>query len=666
MFGGIHSFNLYNMDSVQKGKDIGFKISNMDLHVDPFDDFYNYACGTWIKRTKIPKDSPIISSFYELRDNTYEKLKLILLSCIKEPSKFKNGKLLADFYQSYIDVRTRNRLKFSPIKYIIERIDALKGKDELPKLIAFLVLNAVNTFIRFDPGPDEKNSSVYALHIYQSGLSLPEKSYYIENLFKKVRFNFRESIIKMFRLYGVSIAEAQKAADTVIRIETKIAMISRSKEELRDVLKNYNKMNIDEFRKSFAYLHLDELLNGIVPKLPNYLIVGQPEFLSGLEKIIEEESIDDMKLYLKWHVLRSTANLLHEKAAKTLFLFFGRQLTGQKKMKPMWYRSINFIITTIGDALSELYVEKYFDKSAKAKAVKLVNNIRKAFRERLSRVSWMSQSTKDKALEKFDAMGVKIGYPAEFKDYSSIKSSKNDLFGNYIKAYQFELKRVMGRISKKVDKKEWPTEAFTVNAYYNASMNEIVLPAGIFQPPFFDPNLDDAINYGGIGSIIGHELTHGFDDQGSKYDKYGNVREWWATNDREKFNEKAKDVEKLYSSLEVLPGIRVNGKLTLGENIADLGGIHIAYDALHYALKGKNPRIEGFTQEQRFFIAWAQIWKEKLTAKSKKLQVKIDPHSPARFRGLIPAITHSDFERVFKEKSKLAAPKFRYSDVNLW
>jgi len=655
-----------DIDFMQKSKDIGFKISNMDLHIDPFDDFYNYACGTWIKSSKIPKDSPIISSFYELRDNTYKKLKLILLSCIKEPSKFKNGKLLADFYQSYIDMKTRDRLKFSPIKYIIERIDALKGKDELPKLIAFLMLNAVNTFIRFDPSPDEKNSSVYALHIHQGGLSLPEKSYYIEDLLKKVRLSLIENIIRMFRLYGFSIAEAQRAADTVIRIETKIAMISRSKGELRDVLKNYNKMSTDEFRKRFAYLHLDELLNDIVPKLPDYLIVGQPEFLSGLGKIIEEENIDDIKLYLKWHVLRSTANLLHEKAGNTLFLFFGRQLTGQKKMKPMWYRATNFIINTIGNALSELYVEKYFDKSAEAKAVKLVNNVRKAFRKRLSRVSWMSQSTKNKALEKFDAMSVKIGYPAEFKDYSSIKSSKNDLLGNYVKAYQFELKRTMNRVGKRVDKKEWYMEAFTVNAYYNASMNEIVLPAGIFQPPFFDPNLDDAINYGGIGGIIGHELTHGFDDQGSKYDKYGNLREWWETDDRQKFNEKAKDIENLYSSLEVLPGINVNGKLTLGENIADLGGIHIAYDALHYALKGKNPRIDGFTEEQRFFIAWAQIWKEKSTAKAKELMAKIDPHSPARFRGLIPVITHSDFERVFKEKSKLAAPKFRYSDVNLW
>ncbi|MFP3214940.1 MAG: M13 family metallopeptidase [Candidatus Micrarchaeota archaeon] len=662
----LRNTHSYNISSVENAEDIGFKISNMDLHVDPFDDFYNYACGTWLKRRKIPKDLTRINSFYELENITYKKLKLILLSCINEPSKFKNGKLLADFYQSYIDIRTRERLKFSPIKYIIERIDALRSKDELPKLIAFLMLNAVNTFISFDPSPDEKNSSIYALHIYQSGLSLPEKSYYIEDLFKKVRSDFRKNIIKMFRLYGVSIAEAQRAADAVIKIETKIAKISRSEEELRDVLKNYNKMSINEFRRRFAYLNLDELLNGIVTKLPNYLIVGQPEFLSGLEKIIEEENIDDIKFYLKWHVLKSKANLLHKRAVKTLFLFFGKQLTGQKKMKPMWRRATNFIIDTIGDALSELYIKEYFDKSTEAKAVKLVNNIRKAFRKRLSNVAWMSPSTKKKALEKFDAMRVEIGYPAKFRDYSSIKSSKNDLVGNYIKAYQFELKRVMSRIGKKVDKKEWDMEAFTINAYYDLSMNKIVLPAGIFQPPFFDPNLDDAINYGGIGGVIGHELTHGFDDQGSKYDKYGNAKEWWTTKDREKFNEKAKEVEKLYSSLEVLPGIHVNGKLTLGENIADLGGIHIAYDALHYALNGKNPIIDGFTEEQRFFIAWAQIWKEKSTTKLKKLLAKVNPHPPGRFRGLIPVVTHGDFERVFKEKSKLNAPKFRYSDVNLW
>jgi len=650
----------------QEDKDIGFKISNMDMHVDPFGDFYNYACGMWIKRHKIPKDMSSIGSFYELQKSNYKKLKSILISCVKEPSKFKNGKLLADFYQSYMDVRTTEWLKFKPIEYIMERIEALKSKNELPKLLSFLELNAIDTFIDLDPSEDEKDSTVYALHVYQGGLSLPEKSYYIEKMFGKARLGFKANVAKMFKLYGSSAEEAKRAAESVLRIETKLAMNSRSSDELRDVLKNYNKIGISEFRKRFAYLHLDELLNGIVPKLPNYVIVGQPEFLSGLRKIIDEESVDDIKLYLEWHLLMSTATLLHKKASETLFSFFGRQLTGQKKMKPRWYRAVSFISGTIEDALSELYVEKYFDNNAKAKAAKLVKEVRMAFRKRLSEVSWMSQTTRRKALEKFDAIGVKLGYPAKFKDYSSIKSNKSDLFGNYIKASQYELKRVMGRIGKKVDKKEWLMNAFTVNAYYDASKNEIVLPAGIFQPPFFDKNMDDAVNYGSIGGVIGHELTHGFDDQGSKYDKYGNVKEWWTANDRKNFNEKAKEIAKLYSSLEVLPGIHINGKLTLGENIADLGGIHIAYDALHNALKGKNPHIEGFTQEQRFFIAWAQIWKEKSTSSLTKLRIKADPHSPDRFRGLIPVITYSNFVRAFKEKSNLAEPKFKYSDVNLW
>jgi putative endopeptidase len=403
-------------------------------------------------------------------------------------------------------------------------------------------------------------------------------------------------------------------------------------------------------------------------EMPNYVIIGQPEFFDALNKIIEKTSIEDIKTYLRWQTLVSTAPLLHREAAKVIFDFFGREIAGTKKQRPRWKRAISLMGSLIGDALSELYVKENFGHEAKEKAASLITNIKRAFRERLEKLEWMSDDTKVKAIEKLDAMNVKLGYPKKFKDYLKLEINRNDLFGNYIRAYQFELDRTMKRIGKKVDKNEWDMNAYTVNAYYDATKNEIVIPAGILQPPFFDAKIDNAVNYGGIGGTIGHEITHGFDDDGSLYDKYGNINEWWSKQDRKKFNNLTKRIEDLYGSLEIKPGLKVNGKLTLGENIADLGGIHIAYDALQRSISNSkvNSRIDGFTQEQRFYIAWAQIWKLKITDNLMILNAKIDPHSPSRLRGSIPVITHHDFIKTFRENSALKEPSPKYGDVNLW
>lgn len=649
-------------------KEIGFSISNMCLSVDPFKSFYDYACGSWLKKCTLPKDTPEIGSFEELDKRNLNVLKDIIKACVKEPSLYKNGSIVADFYYSFMNKGRIERLRFEPVTYIMEKIDKLESKEDLQEFMQFALRNNIPAFMDVAPITDERNSNVYALHLYQGGLSLPEKSYYIEKMFEHTRLKYLQTIEKMFQLYGFDKKGAAKGAATVLRIETMLAKSSRSSDELRDSIKNYNKMQFEEVKKRYANIGIEKMLHGTLEEMPNYVIIGQPEFFDALNKIIEKTSIEDIKTYLRWQTLVSTAPLLHREAAKVIFDFFGREIAGTKKQRPRWKRAISLMGSLIGDALSELYVKENFGHEAKEKAASLITNIKRAFRERLEKLEWMSDDTKVKAIEKLDAMNVKLGYPKKFKDYLKLEINRNDLFGNYIRAYQFELDRTMKRIGKKVDKNEWDMNAYTVNAYYDATKNEIVIPAGILQPPFFDAKIDNAVNYGGIGGTIGHEITHGFDDDGSLYDKYGNINEWWSKQDRKKFNNLTKRIEDLYGSLEIKPGLKVNGKLTLGENIADLGGIHIAYDALQRSISNSkvNSRIDGFTQEQRFYIAWAQIWKLKITDNLMILNAKIDPHSPSRLRGSIPVITHHDFIKTFRENSALKEPSPKYGDVNLW
>ena len=640
----------------------------MDSSIDPFSDFYLYACGSWKKRRLIPKDKPSVGSFEELSEANLLELKRIIEACVSNPSGYKNGRLIAKLYGSFMDAKRVERLAFKPIEPMMDKASSLESMAELPSLISELSRMGSWSFMGMYSAEDEKNSSVYALHLSQGGINLPDRDYYLEERFSGIRAEYVRHIARMFTLYGASKAEAESSASSIMKLETRLARASRSSTELRDSIKNYNKMGIGSALKRYANLGISTIYEGLYVKDPDYVVVGQPEFFDKLDKIFATEKVETARAYLQWNILSDYSPMLHDAAAKEHFDFFGRKLIGQKEMRSRWKRGISLVSSMLGEALGEIYVKEDFGEDARRKALSLVKGLQSSFRKRLQSVDWMEPSTRRKALDKLDSMTLKVGYPKKFRDYSRLRMEGSSLIENFMVAYDFELKRDMSRVGKKVDKEEWDMNAYTVNAYYNPSKNEIVIPAGIFQPPFFDKAIDQAANYGGIGGVIGHEMTHGFDDQGSKYDKHGNLSEWWTKDDRKRFNSRSAKVASLYGSMDALPGIKVNGKLTLGENIADLGGIHIAYDALKSSLgsNGMAKRIGGFTEEQRFFIAWAQIWKNNTTEDLKKLLATSDPHSPAHVRGFLPVLTHERFEAAFAEKSRLKLPEKRYKDISLW
>ena len=649
-------------------KNIGFSIKNMDTSTDPFENFYLYSAGLWIKKHPLPKTRARLTSFDELSEVNLYTLKGIIESCKTGKYKGINAKLINDFYTSFMDTHTIEKRKFDSIKELFKRIDSIKNRKGLIETISYLNSIGISPFVSISSNIDDKNSEVYALYLSQGGINLPEKSYYLSEKFSKLRELYIKHIQEMFKLYGMESKEALKIANIIMKIETYIAKSSRNSADLRDDIKNYHKYSSGKLNKDYPNFMFDTLFKELGIKKLDYAIVGQPEFLSKIDSLISTEKIDNLKLYMKWCSLTYLGGLLHKAVYDEHFNFYGKALMGQMSPQPRWKRAIRFIDGTIDEALGSFYIKENFTEYDMKRAKVLIEDIKRSFRNRLSNIDWMEEKTKKMALEKFDSINTKIGHPRKFRDYSKIKSSPNDLIGNLFKANKFEFDRDMSRIGKKTDKNEWVMSAYEVNAYYDPSLNEIVIPAGILQPPFFDSKKDDAINYGAIGGVIGHELTHGYDDQGSKYDKYGNLNDWWTKKDRANFKSKAKNIVKLYGSLSIIDGINVNGELTLGENIADLGGIHIAYDALMKRVSetGKNKLIDGFTQEQRFYISWSQLWKCNISEQAEKMLAMVDPHSPAMYRAKVPVETHEEFAKTFKSKSKLKQPKDKYKRVNLW
>jgi putative endopeptidase len=639
-----------------------FSLKYIDWNVDPFEDFYSFANGNWIKRHNIPPNKTELSTFYMLNDSNLAKLHYLVELHRKKRRRNAKEKIVGDFYASYMNLKAIEEKKFKPIDKIIKAVMNLNDKRNLPELIAYLYNNGVSTFVDLFSESDKKNSSIYALYLWQKGIMLPNRSYYIEKRFEKIREEYRKHIEKMLSLYGFD--EKDSMAASIISIETELAKAMVKKEDERNEIKSYNKTSIEELGK-YKNLKLQEILSKLGLTTLHYAIVGQPNYIKSLDLILKNSNINELKAYLAWCVIHTYAPLLHRAVVVEHFRFFGTILSGQREIEPRWKRGIYRINHLIGDALGYLYVKKYFSARTMKNVEKLLESVKKSFRERLKNNRWMTEKTKKLALEKLDAMEFKIGYPKHFRDYSTLNISRNDLVGNVIRAYKFELDRQLSRVGKKVDKEEWDINTSEVNAYYDNSKNQVVIPAGILQPPFFDANADPAVNLGGIGGIIGHEITHGFDDQGRLFDKNGNLNNWWAKKDMEQFIRASRGIEKLYGSINVLPGLKINGKLTIGENIADLGGISIAYSALS-AQHALNKKIENLTEEQRFFIAWAQIWKNIITKKAIELRIYVDPHSPQSVRGLIPVVSHPAFEHTFKPLSKYAKPKQQYKDVNIW
>ncbi len=641
---------------------IGFSVENMDKNVDPLVDFYSYANGSWIRNNEVPDDKVSLGSFVQLLEKNQMALKDILERCSEDTEeRSRYEKMCGDFYYSMINVEQIEKSGIKPVLPYLKKVSSLKSREDIPGLIAYFDLLGISTFIGGSMGfiprksmPDKKDSSVYALYLNQGGLSLPDRDYYLLPSFSDIVKKYKEHIIKMFMLFGEDKKNAEEAAGAVLSIEKKLAAKSRSRADLRDQEKNYNKMTLKEISKRYKGIDFDRYIYEIDLPPVKYAIVGQPEFLTEVSDIITKTDLNDLKAYFKWKVINYFAPYLSEKIEKENFDFFKKELLGQKRQEPRWKRAIVLIDSLIGEALGSLFIEEYFTDETRRRMNEMLEDIKDVFRERLEQNTWMTEKTKKRALAKFSKFRAKIGHPAKFKEYKGLRIKRDDLIGNITRSTMLEIRRQIDRVGEAVDRDEWMMTPPTVNAYFNPSGNEIVFPAGIIQPPFFDPTMDDAVNYGGIGGVIAHEITHGFDDQGRQFDEDGNLKNWWSRSDLKHFKAAADKVVNLYGSLEPLKGFKVNGKLTLGENIADLGAVRIAFEALKRRLKKHpelNKKIDGLTPEQRFFISWANVWRGNIREGEIKRRILVDPHSPAKFRGSVPVVNHPEFEVTFGGKS---------------
>ena len=629
-----------------------FSESNMDRSVDPRKDFYRYSAGKWMDNNPIPSDKSEWGSFNELVEWNRSVLLSIVEDCSSESTGTNNfnKKLVGSFYKSAMDEKTINELRFSPIDDIWNLISGIKSTEALVELIPILHLEGVSVFFDVSSDVDAKNSTLYTLYLSQGGITMPERDYYLLDSFAEIRAKYLEHVARMFILKGTDEDTAKRWAKSILNLETKLAKISRSAAALRDVEKNYNRIDFDALASRFGKLKLVKYISVLGVRGVSYVIVRQPEFFDYLESMFSEADVEEMRVYLYWHLLAGYAPFLHDEIYSESFDFFGRKLRGQEQPELRWKRVLRQIDAQIGEALGQMYVERQFDEIAHSKSLDLVNDLISVFRAKLKKADWMTENTIARAIEKLDAIRVKIGYPDKFRDYSELRIESSDYLGNVRRSEKFEIKRQVTRVGKAVDRSEWEMTPSTVNAYYSPERNEIVFPAGILQPPFFDSSMDDAVNYGAIGAVIGHEITHGFDDEGRHFDSMGNILEWWTEEDALKFNEKAEKVKKFYGSQEPLPGIFINGELTLGENIADLGGVSIAYEALQLHYKTRPERkvtVDGLTPDQRFFIAYAQVWKSNIKEETLRMGLTMDPHSPERYRAIIPVKNHPAFDAVF-------------------
>lgn len=629
-----------------------FSVENMDHSASPAVDFYQYANGTWQKNNPVPPDKAIWASFSEL-DARNEYLLHDLLEDARHDitaPPHSTKRMVGNFFASAMDTPAIEKLRLAPLKDDFAAIDRIKTLNDFFLFLADSHQYGLNALFMSDVQPDEKNSTTYAYQLWQGGLSLPDKDYYLKADFKRERDAYTQHVTKMFELAGETPASATQIANTVLAIETELATASRTRVELRDPNKNYNKISTVELINQYPQLPWQNYLQARGLGNVNYVILGQPEFFTAIEKLTSKHSIADLKNYLRWQLIHSAAPFLSQDFDTENFNFFGRILKGQQEQEARWKRANRVLDGAIGEALGKLYVEKYFTPEAKARMTALVKNLTTVFRDHLQQVEWMSEQTRAKALAKFDRFTHKIGFPDKFRDYSELTISANDYFGNVKRATIFEVKRRLARVGQPVDRTEWEMTPPTVNAYFNPPLNEIVFPAGILQPPFFDVAMDDPVNYGAIGVVIGHEMTHGYDDQGRNYDADGNLNDWWTAKDADEFKQRAQKIVDEYNEFQILPGVHVNGELTLGENIADLGGVSIAYDAMQRALQkdpSKRKIIDGLTPEQRFFISYAQVWRTAVKDEEAKRRVTVDPHAPGRFRAFGPLLNYQEFYDAF-------------------
>jgi len=642
--------------------------ANFDSSVKPGDNFYLYVNGKWIKNTPIPPTETRIGSFLDVYNVTKEHVKGILVDVSKGGAPVGSiEQKVGDFYAAGMDSATIEKRGYDPIKPTLQEID---GISDVKGIVAFIAKQQTkNNDILYAPyvGSDDKNSSINILGFYQSGLGLPDRDYYFKTdaATLKIQAAYKKRLKKLFVLTGSDTITAAKNADAIYELEKQIATSHRTNVELRDPQSNYNKLAVADLQKQMPVFDWVTVLNTLGAKVDS-VNVNQPAFYTKVNELLQSTPVETWKVYLKAAIIKGASSALSSDFVNTSFEY-QKALSGQQKIKPRWERMYRSTDANLGEALGQLYVKQYFTEDAKLRMKELVNNLSIAFEARINKVDWMSDSTKAKAKDKLHAFLKKIGYPEKWKDYSSVTINRGTYFENLQACSQFEFNRSINKVGKPVDKTEWDMTPPTINAYYNPSFNEIVFPAGILQFPFFDPNADDAINYGGIGLVIGHEMTHGFDDQGAQYDKDGNLSNWWSTNDSAQFVARSKKVIEQYNGFTVLDTLHVNGALTTGENMADNGGLAIAYDAFKMTKQGKsNVKIDGFTPDQRFFISFAQVWRAKQKDESLRQLVLTNPHSPENWRVLGPLSNFTPFYKAFNVKPGDKMYKPESERIKIW
>ncbi len=611
----------------------GVELENFDKSVSPDEDFFRYVNGQWLAKTKIPDDQSNFGAFTALDIETKEAIKKIIEDASLQKSPSAIAKQVGDFYRSYTDVAQRNEAGLKPIQGMLSQIKAVRNKAELVQVAGKLSRRGVASFYGFYVEPDAKRSDQYAIYVNQDGTTLPDRDYYLEDAerYQKILAAYTKFIEKM--LTQLEWPKPAETATEIIALERSFAQSQWTQVELRDPLKAYNKMPSSELTTSYPAVRWADYATAAGLPTGYDIIVGQPSFMQAASNILNDSDVETLKAYLAFQLIDNYAPLLSESLERMHFDFHKTTLSGVTEQEPLWRRGVDACNGLLGMPVGQLYVEKYFSPKSKEKMNTLVKNLMVAFEKRIDQLEWMGNGTKLQAKEKLSQFTPKIGYPDVWKDYSSVKIVPNDVIANMGEIMEFEHNYQISKLGKPINRNEWYMPPQTVNAYYNPLMNEIVFPAAILQPPFFNLEADDAVNYGGIGAVIGHEISHGFDDSGRKYDGKGNLRNWWTANDQEEFEARTKKLINQYDSYKPFPNDSVNGKFTLGENIGDLGGMSVAYTAYQLSLQGKPaPVLDGFSGDQRFFIGWAQVWRRKYRDEELKKRLLTDPHSPSQYR----------------------------------
>ena len=622
----------------------GIDVANLDTTVSPKVDFYQYACGGWMKNNPLTGEYSRFGSFDKLAENNRKQLRGLIEEIAAKPaSKGTVEQKIGDVYNLAMDSAKLNADGFKPIQAEFKKIGEIKNVADVLKLMPDLILSGLDPYFAVFVEADPMNSSLELVQTYQSGISLGQREYYLDNdaHTKDIRDKYKVHVAKMFQLVGCTPAQAQKNMEAVLTIETRLAKAAYDNVKLRDPHANYNKMTLADLQKLVPEIKWNDYLTALGLKNTKDISVSQKESLVEVGKIIATEPIAAQIAYLQWKLIDESAAYLSDPIYAQNFDFYGKTLSGKKEQQPRWKRAVGTVDGVLGEAVGQMYAKKYFPAESKERMLKLVHNLQESLGERIKALAWMGDSTKLKAIEKLKAFYVKIGYPDKWRDYSDLDITKDTYYANIQRASKFEHAYRFAKAGKKVDKTEWQMTPQTVNAYYNPSTNEICFPAGILQYPFFDMKADDAFNYGAIGVVIGHEMTHGFDDQGRQFDKEGNMKDWWTVQDGKKFDVRAKVMADYFDSILVAPGVHGNGKFTLGENIADHGGLQISYQAFKKATANE-PLVnkDGFTPEQRFFLAYANVWAGNVRAEEILKRTKSDPHSLGKWRvdGALPQI----------------------------